>query len=254
MRTLQREMEGAEVRSWQAFLVGQGLLPGNAVDGIFGPKTDEATKAFQARHGLTNDGIVGPRTQAKAREHGFSESTAASTGTTDGLSTASHKFLSSVHPQLAARIRQLASALQQRTPPIRCVVTSGLRTFAEQEALFAQGRTRPGSIVTNARPGQSYHNYGLAVDLASLRTDSDAIDWRDHSPNWPIIGETGQRLGIEWGGVWRSFVDRPHWQLTTGLRLSECLELHRRGGVQAVWNAVSERLSLESVAWGEEAE
>ncbi|MGH8586400.1 MAG: peptidoglycan-binding domain-containing protein, partial [Gammaproteobacteria bacterium] len=70
MQILRRGNEGDEVRRWQHFLLGQGLLAG-VVDGVVGPVTEAATRTFQRRERLEADGVVGPRTLAKALERGF---------------------------------------------------------------------------------------------------------------------------------------------------------------------------------------
>ena len=90
-------------------------------------------------------------------------------------------------------------------------ITSTLRTFHEQDQLFAQGRTSPGDIVTNARGGESRHNHGLAFDVA-FRSPPAQSPFGDENP-WDEIGEIGKGLGLEWGGDWISFPDRPHFQL-----------------------------------------
>jgi peptidoglycan L-alanyl-D-glutamate endopeptidase CwlK len=92
--------------------------------------------------------------------------------------------------------------------PIR--VTSGFRSFAEQDALYAQGRTKPGQIVTKAQGGQSLHNYGVAFDV-----------WPTGVQDWDTIGKCGESLGLEWGGRWTSFVDKPHFQLMFGYTLQD---------------------------------
>src|SRR5690349_7601657 len=60
---------------------------------------------------------------------------------------------------------------------ITLVVVQGLRTWAQQQAIYDQGRTKPGEIVTKAKPGQSYHNYGLAIDAVPYKADSKTLDW-----------------------------------------------------------------------------
>lgn len=76
------------------------------------------------------------------------------------MTPASENRLNKVHPELATRVRMLIDTFAQNGVQIE--VVQGLRTFAEQDALFAQGRTKPGQVVTRARGGQSNHNYGLA--------------------------------------------------------------------------------------------
>jgi len=89
-------------------------------------------------------------------------------------------------------------------------VTHALRTIAEQNALYAQGRTTAGKIVTNAKGGQSFHNVGTAIDVVELV--GKTVNWNfDYSKLKPIA----DRFGIEWGGTWK-FVDKPHFQITFG--------------------------------------
>ncbi len=71
MEILRRGSEGNEVRNWQHFLLGLGLLVDSSVDAVFGPRTETATKAFQKKQQLTQDGMVGPRTYAAAIAIGF---------------------------------------------------------------------------------------------------------------------------------------------------------------------------------------
>jgi len=70
MQILRPGSEGDDVRRWQRFLVGQGLLESGA-DGVFGPRTEDATKAFQRRAKCGSDGVVGPATYAAALQRGF---------------------------------------------------------------------------------------------------------------------------------------------------------------------------------------
>jgi hypothetical protein len=110
-------------------------------------------------------------------------------------------------------------------------VTQGLRTFGEQAELYSKGRTAPGSIVTRAQPGMSWHNYGLAVDFA--------FSGKEPYPNddalWKDFGRIFEAYGFVWGGNFRTFKDRPHVELSYGLGLNEALELYYRGEVAAVW-------------------
>lgn len=113
---------------------------------------------------------------------------------------------------------------------IRLITTSGLRTFAEQDALYAKGRTSPGNIVTNARAGESWHNYGVAFDVA-FDNGSGVPTWEEYDMNdngiddWDEIGEIGVSIGLEWGGNWKEFLDRPHFQYTFGKSMSELREV-----------------------------
>ena len=118
------------------------------------------------------------------------------------MDAASEARLAKVNPQLANRIRLMAADLKKQGITIMAV--SGLRTFAEQDALYAQGRTKPGGIVTNARGGQSLHNYGLAVDVVPVNS-SGQPNWNASEATWQKIGAAGKQQGMEWGGNWTSF-------------------------------------------------
>jgi len=155
------------------------------------------------------------------------------------MNDSSRKRLAQIHPALAARIQTLVEILAQHG--IQVEVVQGLRTFAEQDGLFAQGRTRPGPVVTRARGGQSNHNYGLAVDLVPFTNGQP--NWNAPLGVWTTIGSEAEKLGLEWGGDWKKFVDKPHVQLP-GLSVAECLSLYRRAGnkLDLVWAEASRRL------------
>ena len=96
-------------------------------------------------------------------------------------------------------------------------VISGLRTYEEQAALYAKGRTAPGPKVTNAKPGYSWHNFGVAWDFVVFDSNGQPL-W--NSPLMTRCGKIGEELGLEWGGRWK-FQDKPHLQLKTGLSLAQ---------------------------------
>lgn len=143
-----------------------------------------------------------------------------------------------LHPKLrdeAAKIYdEICAAL---TGYAFCRFAYTLRTFAEQDALYAQGRSKPGNIVTKAKGGQSYHNYGMAIDIV-LVVDTDhngtfeTASWDektdfdgDKQSDWMEIVGIFKRHGWEWGGDWR-FKDDPHFQKTFGKSVNELLTLH----------------------------
>lgn len=157
--------------------------------------------------------------------------------------------LSVIYPVLADKIRALASTLAAQGTII--IVVQGLRTTLEQDELYAQGRTMPGKIVTNARGGYSYHNFGLAVDCAPLNPDK-TIDWNAAHPAWAhmeLMGST--QLGLTSGANWLRLKDAPHFQLTgrfpVGAPTDEMRELYQNGGLQAVWDAVESNPPTEAV-------
>lgn len=117
------------------------------------------------------------------------------------------------------------------TAGIPIIITQGLRTVAEQNALYEQGRTKPGAIVTNARGGYSYHNYGLAIDFALLLPDGKSVSWDmkrdgngDGSADWTQVSQIAKDLGFEWGGDWSGFKDYCHLQMTFCLSLANLRE------------------------------
>jgi peptidoglycan L-alanyl-D-glutamate endopeptidase CwlK len=153
----------------------------------------------------------------------------------------SESRLKGVHPLLAGKIREMSDLLGQQGITIR--VTQGLRTWDEQEQLYAQGRSLPGSIVTNAPPGSSYHNFGLAVDVVPMTPLGP--DWDVTHPVWGQIVQTGRSVGLEAGATWRTFKDYPHFQLTGNLPLSPTPEVrsaYAAGGIFAVWDMTGYQL------------
>jgi peptidoglycan L-alanyl-D-glutamate endopeptidase CwlK len=106
---------------------------------------------------------------------------------------------------------------------IDLLITSTYRSNEEQAALYAQGRTKPGAIVTNARPGDSYHNWRCAFDVVPLRNGKPV--WGTTGPDgdlWRKIGEMGEAAGLEWAGRWTGKLrEMAHFQYTGGLTLAD---------------------------------
>lgn len=108
------------------------------------------------------------------------------------------------------------------------LITHGYRTYAEQDALYAQGRTKPGKVVTKARGGESNHNFGVAIDFALLLADGRSVSWdtlmdadKDSLPDWSEVVEEAKKLGFAWGGDWRTFKDMPHLEMTFGITTAQ---------------------------------
>ncbi len=151
--------------------------------------------------------------------------------------------LANIYPRLADKIRNMAVMLQGEGIEIR--VVQGLRTWADQDALYAQGRTAPGKIVTNARGGFSFHNLGLAVDCAPSQLGPDrpfTPDWNSGHANWKRMEAVGVSLGLDSGANWIRFVDAPHFQLvgsySEGAPNDELRQIFKDGGITAVWAEV----------------
>jgi peptidoglycan LD-endopeptidase CwlK len=151
----------------------------------------------------------------------------------------SEALLSKVNPVLAARIQAVASSLAAQG--ITIIVVQGLRTVEEQDALYAQGRTSPGKIVTNAKGGQSWHNFGLAVDCAPENPDN-SIDWNASHPQWKAMEAAGVKMGLVSGANWVRIADAPHFQMTgrfpEAAPDTETRELFKTGGLEAIWNEI----------------
>lgn len=125
--------------------------------------------------------------------------------------------IAQLEPVLQPKARALLEAA--RAEGVELVVTQGLRTYAEQDALYAQGRTAPGPKVTNAKAGHSWHNFGLAFDVAVVKDGRPT--WPNDVSLWQRIGALGKAQGLTWGGDFTSIVDYPHFQLTGGLTLEQ---------------------------------
>jgi peptidoglycan L-alanyl-D-glutamate endopeptidase CwlK len=143
---------------------------------------------------------------------------------------ASNDLLSRVAPTLATKGRNLIQGCREAGVTIR--VSQSLRTWAEQDALYARGRTAPGEIRTNARAGESFHNFGMAFDIELL--DCGRVTWDSRHPGWRIAGEIGSGLGLLWGGHWKTIKDLPHFEIRGRLTLQECRALYP-SGLDAIW-------------------
>ena len=147
----------------------------------------------------------------------------------------SDQRLSGLHPVVASRARAMLDLCS--LAGLAILVTQGVRTWEEQDVLFARGRTVPpigaSNIVTKARGGQSYHNFGLAFDIIVLDS-MGKTDWNTSHPGWKRAAEAGRSVGLEWGGDWKGFKDIPHFQYSGGLSLAECRALVA-DGIEAVW-------------------
>ena len=117
-------------------------------------------------------------------------------------------------PEFVRRLGRFEARLAAKG--IKVVLTWGHRSIAEQNRLYAIGRTTPGKKVTNARGGYSWHNFGLAADYAFIINGK--VTW--NGP-WDVFGKTARECGLEWGGNFKSIVDRPHVQLTRGKTLAQ---------------------------------
>jgi peptidoglycan L-alanyl-D-glutamate endopeptidase CwlK len=129
------------------------------------------------------------------------------------------RSLFDLHPD----VRDMAAAhiAACKAQGIDLLVTSTYRSTAEQNALYAQGRTKPGKKVTNAKGGQSFHNHRLAYDVVPLRNGKPVWGTTGEDGKlWQRVGELGEGAGLEWAGRWTKFREFPHFQYTGGKPLS----------------------------------
>nr|WP_317356445.1 M15 family metallopeptidase [uncultured Tyzzerella sp.] len=90
-------------------------------------------------------------------------------------------------------------------------ITDTLRTKNEQDNLYAQGRTKPGKIVTWVKYPYSNHNWGMAFDIC--RNDGKGA-YNDNDGWFKKVGKIGKKFGLDWGGDWKNTPDKPHFELT----------------------------------------
>lgn len=137
----------------------------------------------------------------------------------------SQKRVALLHPKI---IQGVTSFLNEAEAALNIIirVVWGIRTFAEQDALYAQGRTTPGKIVTWSPAGSSYHNYGLAVDLAPVINNGTALDWEY---NYSKLVPIASKYGISWGGNFpKGKKDYDHFENRFNLNWRSMLDLYKR--------------------------
>lgn len=151
------------------------------------------------------------------------------------------KRIQDIHPKLRNELTKIYSEIcQVLTGKAGCRFVQVLRTIAEQDGLYAQGRSKPGPIVTNAKGGKSYHNYGLAIDFCLLydknvngRVETDEIIWdrtrdidNDRVADWIEVVRVFQKYGWTWGANWQ---DYPHFEKPMGYKVSTLFNKYKSG-------------------------
>lgn len=124
--------------------------------------------------------------------------------------------ISDLHPSVAALCNLFIEHCDEAG--IDVLITSTFRDNESQDALYAQGRTTKGAKVTNAKGGESFHNYRVAFDFVPMLNGKCA--WSD-TALFTRCGKIAQECGLEWGGSWKTFKDRPHCQYTKGLTIQD---------------------------------
>ena len=141
-----------------------------------------------------------------------------------------------MHPKLREEVMDIYDEICDRlTSKAFCRFTHTFRTFAEQKELYAQGRTKAGGIITQAKEGFSYHNYGMAIDIVIIDGKSASWDIKkdfdgDGKADWIEVVQVFKEYGWEWGGDWR-FKDAPHFQKTLGYSVRSLYNMYVSGKV-----------------------
>lgn len=152
-----------------------------------------------------------------------------------------------LHPRLANALMTLQA--QCAAINLELGFSIGYRSAAEQDALYAQGRTTPGAIVTNARGGYSQHNWGIAADFFR---NVKGHEWE--TPFFEIVGPMAEKLGLGWGGRWTDFQDMPHLYLPdwgdTPTPLINAYGLHGYDAFRATWGGSSATLPSQPSSGG----
>jgi peptidoglycan L-alanyl-D-glutamate endopeptidase CwlK len=181
---------------------------------------------IQASVGVTADGIPGNITaQAVAKRLGIDKETPRPTPSVPAT----------IDPRSAANIATLLPYAQSKAREwlLKCLeaginvkIITGTRSYKEQDALYAQGRTAPGRKVTNARAGYSWHNFGVAWDFVVFDANGQP-QWE--SPLMEKCGKIAESLGHEWGGRWTSPQDTPHVTVKMGCTLADARQRVKEG-------------------------
>lgn len=145
------------------------------------------------------------------------------------METQSIDRLRQLHPAVKEKALDAYAEAVRITPKgVHPYILETLRSFTRSDELFAQGRTKPGDIVTDARAGQSYHNYGLALDFANQINGS--VVWKVDA-NWMKVVNAFKKRGFLWGGDWKKSNDSPHLEMRFGFDWRELLYRHNDGYV-----------------------
>lgn len=192
----------------QRLLSSAGLYHGD-LDGDFGPITKKAEDDFEALY------------EAYKKQYGT-------------FDVRSEKNISTLLPKMQVAARKLMKLARDHFTVGQVQILSGTRTYVEQDALFAK---RP--RVTKARGGQSNHNFGIAVDVGifvngkyytgATRAQEKAYDDLAALIKAALGFSKGKERLLDWGGDWKSIVDKPHYELHTGKTVSQCRALLEAG-------------------------
>jgi peptidoglycan L-alanyl-D-glutamate endopeptidase CwlK len=139
--------------------------------------------------------------------------------------------LRTLTPDTQRAARELLNTANDQFQRYTVKILSGTRTYAEQDALYAQGRTKPGNVVTKAKGGFSNHNFGVAFDVGIF----DGKRYLDNGPAAEAAYKALAKLRpdeLDWGGNWISIQDNPHYQLKIASQNSSVLREKFEAGIK----------------------
>ncbi|HND28783.1 MAG TPA: peptidoglycan-binding protein [Myxococcota bacterium] len=251
--------KSALVKEMQVLLNNHGA--GLPTTGYFGEMTDAAVRRFQEARKITVDGVVGPDVVAQLRS-GTSKDAAeqkktgsndgktaegsgsgeggTATPTTGGLAKADPKNIlgqSKLNPTVKGMVKKVLANTQ--AAGLNPYLFEGHRTMERQRELYAQGRTKPGSIVTKVNAGGSWHNYGVAVDIVFYDAKGKNPSWGAPSKDWKVLHKHAKAAGFTTGGFDWGW-DMPHMEYHPkwGPSASTLLSTYNAGGLEAVWKKI----------------
>jgi hypothetical protein len=131
-----------------------------------------------------------------------------------------------LHPVVREKIERL----------IDNAAAQGMDLYVQEGYRSSEAQAKIPSANTRAKPGYSFHNYGLAADIV-FRNGTDGPSW-DEKHNWKKLGELGKNVGLDWGGDWQHLKDRPHFQYSPHHEIGEIRQLYQEGGLKRVWENI----------------
>lgn len=177
----------------------------------------------------------------------------------ENVSLISRKRIEGLYPGLRPLVYRVLNDVYQSTK-LKLGIAQGFRSFEDQAAVYAKGRDDLGDgkwviadrrkIVTNAKPGLSWHCYGLAFDTAWEGKDPylQKLSKEERALLWSTFGKVGKSHGFKWGGDFHlvnGVEDLPHLEMAYGLTIPQTLELFQAGGIPAVWAYLDKHRGVE---------
>ena len=194
----------------------------------------DTIKNTQRKVGVTADGVYGPVTAWAVWVALNKEEDVGETPTLLEVDERTAKFIATLDPKAREAFKEFYKLANATAATYGCsyVLISGHRTWEEQDALYAQGRTKPGDIVTKAKGGQSNHNFGIAGDFGVFMGKAylDETNPSKAAMVHKACSIHAAACGLEWGGAWTSIKDAPHYEVATGLTVAQKRNVYQARG------------------------